>query len=391
MPLFVDDEQVRPRDFYLRHIPGDSQSQKEQQFDRLIKKPIFKLDASKVKKKSTITANKNLSEPPVQGMKCSFWFKDKDGMTKKFVYAESRAPKIEGGVRTWVYKPGYLFHKGTVVNFLKKEEDKAVYQFFQPGNPLSPFAGQSKMFSFVDSVAETLKAAQNMSDIQKALTHASNVEEEELVILAKGLKLLTSDDYELMDLRLKMQTFAIGPISNPLYIKAMTDEMLRIEGRIRNCVDKGIMRLDKIQGTTARQWVWGSGPREGGQIGEAIMNANDDALNRLITTIKSDLNSYLYDLRNTTVLIQAERKAREVLAAEKIEVPAHLAEINMTDIPSGPSLKDEVSDTESAKTFVSKRGYKMIATNVKQLKEGVASGDVTYKNVDMFLAALYNS
>lgn len=394
MPLFVDDEQIKPKDLFLLYAKGESRDIKEAQYARLIKRPIFKLDDSQVKKKSTITANRNLSEPPVQAIKCSFWFTEPGGMTKKLVYAESRSPKIEGGVRTWVYKPGYLYHKGTVANFLKNEEDKIVYQYLQPGNPLSPFAGQFKMFSFVDPVAETLKAADNMSAIQKALTHATQSDEEELVLLAKGLKLLTSDDYELPELRVKMQQFAIGPVTNPIYIKAMGDEMTRIEGRIRNCVDKGIMKLvHNVGGGTARQWVWGSGAKEGAPIGEAIMNANDDALHRLITEIKTHLDLYLYDLRNTTVLIQADRKAREVLAKEKVQVPAHLAEINSTEAASaeeGPSLKNEVYDTETAKAFIAARGYKKMAPEIKQFRIAVAEGHVNYQNVDAFLASLYN-
>lgn len=387
MPLFLDDEQVKPRDFAALH------GLKLEAYDRLIKKPIFKLDESQVKKKSTITANKNLSEPPVQGVKCSFWFKDLDGMTKRLVYAESRSPKIEGGVRTWVYKPNYLFHKGTVVNFLKKDEDKIVYSYFSPGNPLSPFKGQFKMFGFVDPVAETLKAADSMSAIQKALTHATTADEEELVLLAKGLKLLNSDDYDLSELRVRMQQFAIAPTTNPVYVKAMTDEMTRVEGRIRNCVDKGIMRLEQVAGGSARQWVWGSGPKEGAPIGDPIMNVNDDALHRLITSIKTDLNLYLYDLRNTTVLIQADKRAKEVLAAEKIEVPAHLAEINNTDNTGSETrdLKNEVFDVASSQEFVAKRGYKKLASQLKQLRDAVAEGKVTYANVDMFLASLFNT
>ncbi len=394
MPLFLDDEQIQPREFALRH------KMTQTEYDRLLKKPIFKLDDSQVKKKSTITANKNLSEPPVQGIKCGFWFKDADGMTKKLVYAESRAPKIEGGVRTWVYKPSYLFLKGVVANFLKKEEDKAVYMYYSPGNPASPFKGQYKMFSFVDAVAETLKGAENMSAIQKALTHATQSDEEELVLLAKGLKLLTSDDYDLGELRLKMQQFAIGPLTNSVYVKAMNDEMTRIEGRIRNCVDKGIMKLlPNVGGGTARQWVWGSGPKEGAPIGEPIMNVNEDALHRLITAIKTDLNSYLYDLRNTTVLIQAERKAREVLEKEKVVVPAHLAEINAqhpADMAEGTganavrSLKDEINSVDTAKAFLEKRGYKKTAPEIKQLREAVLEERVDYTNVDLFLASLYS-
>lgn len=391
MPLWIDDEQIKPKDCFMQYAPGESREAKETQYARLIKKPIFKLHESQVKKKSTIISNKNLSEPPMQGIKCQFWFKAPDGMTRKLVYAESRSPKIEGGVRTWVYKPTYLFLKGTVANVLKREEDKAVYMYFQPGNPLSPFAGQFKMFSFVDPVAETLKAAENMSAIQKALTHATQSDEEELVLLAKGLKLLTSDDYELDELRVKMQAFAIGPLTNPVYVKAMNDEMTRIEGRIRNCVDKGIMKLvHNVGGGTARQWVWGSGAKEGAPIGEAIMNANDDALYRLITEIKTNLHLYLYDLRNTTVLIQADRRAKEVLAKEKVQVPAHLAEINGDNSSAEPSLRDEIYDVKSAQEFVAARGYKKTSPEIKILREAVDEGRITYDNVDAFLASLYN-
>lgn len=385
MPLYIDDKQIAAKEFAMLH------GMNEEQYARLIKKPIFKLDNAQVKQKTTIITNKNLSEPATQGLKCSFWFKDADQLTKKLVYAEAQNVKVEAGVRVFTYRPQYLFHKGTVVNFKKGEEDKIVFHYFQPGNPLSPFAGQQKMFSFLDPVTETLKAANNLSSIQKALTHATTVEEEELVIIAKGMKLLASDDYDLAELRVKMQQFAIAPATNALYIKAMSDEMIRIEGRIHNCVDKGLMRLEKIPNSSARQWVWATGAKEGAPIGEPIFNVNADAKHHLITAIKTDLDVYLYDLRHTSVLIQADKKAREVLAREKVQVPQHLAEINTASAANGPSLKDEVFDVESAKAFVEKRGYKKIATHVKQFREGVAEGRVNYDNVDLFLASLYNN
>jgi hypothetical protein len=387
MPLYIDDEQIAPRNFALMY------GMKQEAYDRLMKKPIFKLDASQVSKKTTITANRNLSEPPTQGIKCSFWFKGADGMTRKFVYAESRSPdpKSPVGTRTWLYKPGYLFPKGTVVNVLKNREDEAIFWYFYPGNPMSPFASKTKLFSFVDPVAQTLQAAADMSDIQKALTHATTADEEELVILAKGLKLLTSDDYETAELRVKMQQFAIAPTTNRVYTKAMTDEITLVEGRIRNCVDKGIMRLAQTPGGNGRQWIWGTGAKEGAPIGEPIMNVNEDAVSRLITAIKTNFDAYAYDLRTTTVQVKADRKLKESLEKHKIEVPAHLAEINADDVaPQGPSLKDEVYDVKSAQDFVSARGYKKTAPEIKQFREAVNEERVNYKNVDLFLASLYN-
>lgn len=376
MPLFVDDEQVEPKSFAL------SLGIKEDRYNRLVKKPSFKMDDSQVVKKKTITSN--LLEPPVKGIKASFWFKDKDGMTKRLRYAKSRSPKVEGGVMTYKYDPAYINIKGILVAFVK-EEDKALFMYLRPENPSSPFAGMRKGFTFIDPVSETLKAANDMSSIQKALTHATEAEEEELVIIAKGLKILLSDEYEIEELRVRMQQLAINPATNKRYLDGMNDEMVRIEGRIYNLIDKKIVRLDKL-GNNAKQWVW-TGDRDGERIGGMITNPNDDPKKLLVRFIKEDLGAYIDDLRNSTVLLQSDRKARKFLAEEKTNVPEHLTNINQTS--NSKDLKEEVFDFQSAKAFIDKKGYPKTPGNVKILENAVADGDVGYGNVDDFLVKLY--
>lgn len=378
MPLFLDDEQISAKDLARRL------GIKDEVFERVAKKPSFKLDDSQNIKKKTLKS----PDLPMYGIKASVWIKEKDGISRRLTWAKSRSPKIEAGVRTWVYSPGYINLKGGKVAF-PKEEDKALYMYLRPGNPSSPFAGARKMFTFIDTVAETLRMSSDMSDIQKALSHATNVEEEELIIIAKGLKILTSDDYDITELRLRMQQFAINPTTNKKYISGMDDEIVRIEGRIANLVDKGVIKLEK-RGSTARQWVWATGSREGENIGDLIVNVNDDARQRLMTYIKSDLNSYLYDLRNSTVVIQADRKAREVLQSEKSvvsDVPVHLTEVNK--VSNEGSLKAEVHDFHSAREFLGRKGFKKGSSQAKTLTQAIDEGHVNSSNVDAFLTNLF--
>jgi hypothetical protein len=386
MPLFVDDEQVQPKRFAMDlGIKSDA-------FDRLVKKPSFRLDASREVKKKTIKS----PEKPMFGIKSSFWFKDKDGLTKKLTYAESRSPKIEAGVKTWVYAPTYINLKAGLVAF-PKDESKALYMFLRPGNPASPFAGSKKMFTFIDTVAETLLKASNMSELQRALTHATSVEEEELVILAKGLKILTSDDYDIADLRVNLQEFAVKFTKR--YVDGMENEMVRIEGRIRNLVDKGMFKIEKRG--NARQWIWDMESKRGELIGDLIMNPNDDAMLRLMNHIKSNLADYIYDLRNTTVILQADRKAKEFLQAEKPknDVPDHLSILNSgttgvlndvesTIITQDSALKDKITTFQEARDYLGDNGYGKSSVHAKALLAAIQEDHVNGGTIKNFLVHL---
>lgn len=358
-------------------------------YDRIIKKPAFKLDDARIVKKRTVTSP--LAKKTTHGVLTAFWFRGQDGIMKRLRYAESQIPQPVGGTMKYRYEPARLNVEGATVNFVNSP-DKAVFFFLNPGNPTSPFADKTKKkFAYMDTIAETLKASMDMSNIEKALTHATHMEEEELVIVAKGLKILKNDDYEMDELRVRLQQFAINPQTNKRYIQAMDDDMVRIEGRIRNLVDKGVFKIEKRG--SSRQWVWSQGSREGEYIGDAIMNVNDDAVQRLFNYIKANLGDYLYDLRNSTGIIQADRLAREVLAAEKtkeaqVEVPAHLVNIN-APVPAGLTLKDRVTSFAEAREFVGEKGFPKNSASVKTLQEAIQSGEVTDENVNGFLAKLF--
>lgn len=386
MALYIDDQQVNPKEFVLSLKVDGKYPIDEKKYNRIIKNPTFKLDPAKILKKRTITSP--LAKKPTYGIITSFWFKADDGLMKRLRYAEAQIPKMEGGVRTFQYEPSRLNVDGHTVSFVN-QPDKAIFMFLNPGNPTSPFADKTKKkFAYMDKVEATLRAADDMSNIQKALTHATTMDVEELVIVAKGLKLLASDNYDIDELRVMLQQFAINPQTNRRYIQAMTDDMVRIEGRIRNLVDKGIFKLT-TKGSS-RQWLWNEGQRKGEYIGDSIMNPNEDAIQRLFNYIKANLGDYLYDLRNSTEIFQADRKAREVLAAEKVkapvvEVPAHLAEINAEPL----SLKDRYPTFADLRDLVGERGFPKNSKLIKDLEMAIDTGAVTDDNLSPFLAKLF--
>lgn len=386
MALYIDDVQVNPKEFATSIRVDGKQVIDEKKYERIIKKPTFKLDPSRILKKRTVTSP--LAKKTTYGIITSFWFKH-EGIMKRLRYAEAQIPKVEGGIMRYTYEPGRLNVDGYLVNFLNAP-DKALFMFLNPGNPSSPFADRTKKkFAFMDTIEATAKGAEDMSNIQKALTHATNMDEEELVIVAKGLKILKSDDYDLAELRLKLQQFSINPQTNSSYIKAMTDDMVRIEGRIRNLVDKGIFKI-QTRGSS-RQWVWAQGSREGEYIGESIMNMNEDAVQRLFNYIKANLGDYLFDLRNSTEILQADRLARETLASEKeivgTEVPAHLAAVN-TDT-TYPGLSERLLTFDQFRDYVGEKGYPKNSKLIKDLMTAVQEGVVTDENVNGFLAKLF--
>jgi len=386
MALYIDDQQINGKEFML------SLGVPEKKYERIIKKPTFKLDGARILKKKTI--NSPLAKKTTYGVLTSFWFRDKDGKMKRLRYAESQIPRVEGGVMRYNYEPGRLNVDGSTVNFLNAP-DKAVFMYLNPGNPSSPFADKTKKkFAYMDSIEQTLKDVADMTNIQRAFEHASKMDEEELVIVAKGLKLLKNDDYEIDELRVRLQQFALNTTTNKRYILAMDDDMVRIEGRIRNMVDKKIFELQRRG--SSRQWVWAQGARQGEYIGDAIMNQNDDAIQRLFNYIKANLGDYLYDIRNSTTILQADRKAREILAAEKpkapvVEVPAHLTNLNSElPFPSGaPALKERLTTFAEFRDYVGEKGYPKNSALIKNFMDATQEGAVTDENVNAFLSTLF--
>lgn len=379
--LYIDDKQVNPEDLML-----SMEGMTKQKYNRIISHPTFQLDESKILKKRTV--NSPLAKKTTYGILTSFWFRDKDGLQKRLRYAQTQIPEQKGGIMTYRYEPHRLNVDGQTVAFMNAP-DKAVFMYLNPGNPSSPFADKTKKkFAFMDKQEQTIKDAADMSNIQKALTHATQMEEEELVIVAKGLKLLLSDDYDLAELRVRLQQYAINPATNRHYIRAMEDDMVRIEGRIRNLVDKKVFKL-QTKGST-RQWVWEEGARKGEYIGDSIMNPNEDALQRLFNYIKANLGDYLFDLRNSTDIIAADRKAREVLAAEKqvTVVPEHLAAVNQ-EMPVGLTLKDRITTFDQFRDYVGEKGFPKNSKLIKELMTAVQEGAVTDDNVNNFLAKLF--
>lgn len=379
--IFIDDQQIAPEKL------AEQLGITPQKYQRILKKPIFKLDPSKILKKRTI--NSPLAKKPTYGVIPSFWVK-MDGISKRIRYAENQIPRVEGGITRYEYKPERINIDGTTVN-LVKNPDLAFFMFINPGNPTSPFADRGKKkFAYMDTIEATKQAASEISNIQKALTHATTISDDELVILAKGLKVLTSDDYDLGELRVRMQQFAMNPATNKRYVQAMEDDMVRIEGRISNFVDKGIFKI-QTRGSS-RQWIWAKGNREGEYIGESIMNPNEDAKQRLFNAIKSDLGKYIQDLINYTDSLIADRKAREVLQAVKqqeapaVVVPDHLAQVNAGEKP----LNEQLVKFDDFKNYVSEKGYKMHMKKVKDFMTAVQEGEVTNANVSSFLMALFS-
>lgn len=381
MPLFLDDEQINARQFASKYMD-------EAKINRVIKKPIFKLDSTK--KPKMVTINSPFAPKPAYGIMPYFWIKI-DGISRKLRYAESQNRRTEGNVMVFEYEPKRITIEGPSASFIGNE-DKALFMYLNPGNPTSPFYDKTKKkYAFMDSIEATRIAAAEMDNIQKALTHASNIDEEEMVILAKGLKLLTTDDYEAPELRVKLQQFAINPQTNRRYVQSMEDEMVRVEGRIHHMVDKKVFVLT-TRGAT-RQWVWNEGPRKGEHIGIGIMNPNEDAKQRLINFIKGDLGNYLSDLRSIGEILKADRKAREVLQAEKepkpvqapTVVPDHLLAVNAPE----PELRNEINTFVAARDYVGDKGYPKTSLLIKEFYEAVQMGDVTYDNVDAYLVKLY--
>lgn len=408
MPFYIEDEQIDIRKFM------NSLGISDEKIERIIKKPSFKLHDSKVVKNKTV--NSPLAKKPTYGVKTMFWFDHKENgyVTKKRLrYAESQTRKIKGGVVEYEYNPPRINVEGSVVEFLG-QPDKALYMYLNPGDPSSPFYDKkATKFQYMDTIEMAKAEAAELSSIESAILHAAQASYEELLIVAKGLRIVTGNDFTETELRNRVRKFALNPETSKQYVKAVKDDMIRIEGRILNLVDSGIIVM-KAKGS-ARQWEWGTGPKQGSTIGEAIFNPNEDAKSRLLIHIKSNLEDYIVDIRDAATYAASDKSAREYLASapkevlaqltsapvplpevpdedflgtpapEPVVVPPHLANHNAPPKP----LAERLATFKDCTDYVAEKGYAKHMALIKTFHTAVKEGEVNDDNVIPFLAKLF--
>lgn len=342
-------------------------------YDKISKDPVFE----NLKIHTNLRGQKSVNKGV--GIKSGFFCKHPEtGLDVKIQYAESYSNEKVGDKMVRKYSPSFIYFSGFTQNF-KGDIDRAVFFALHPMSTTSPVkirGNAVKRFEFIDKGARAAKELMNLDNIERALAHARQTPYKSLVILAKGLKLKGDiDNMSEAELRAEVRRFAHQFTDK--YIDATEDNSVKVEGKIRDLIDKKVFVLQ--QKGTLRQWYWNAGQYDGDTIGDSITNRLTDPVESLINYILENATDYVAKLYEVHEGETARSKARSALAdivlpdEEDLSGSSGLIELPM------------ISNHKEVVAFVQEHGYKAIPADVKQLKDAIDSGVVRSDNVLFYM------
>lgn len=298
-------------------------------YNKIVKKPSF--EAAKHRKRIDRVNNGRIKTNKGAMMRSSFMATDKTTNLKVEIrYAVSNNEKIVGDRVIDQFEPRYVKAEGANFSF-QNNIDLAVYMFLNSNNELSPLRNPlnkaKPKFEFVDTKKRAKDKTERIDAVGKAMEHARNLKEADVIILAKGLGLKGVDKKDADEVRADLMEFALN--KSKIYNEKVNTQLTYIEGRIWNLIDKGIVKLSNVG--SIRRWTWVSGEREGEHILD-IANVTQDARQVLKNYFFSDINAHMNILNNITNDVSAREKAeRDLQAIEEansvpVTTPAHQEE-----------------------------------------------------------------
>lgn len=299
--LFENRKQVSAEDLMRKYATRED-------YNKIVKKPSF--EVSKDRRRIDAVNGGIIKTPKSSGMRSHFMATDPSTKLKTEIrYALNHLPKVIGDRVVDQFEPRYVDVKGATFAF-QNDIDLAVYIFLHPNNSLSPLKsskGKAK-YEYVDTKKRSQAKIESIDMLTDALSHAKNLKEDMLIILAKGLGIKGIDKKDSGDVRADVMEFASRKPKE--YLEKSNTEITYIEGRIINLVDKGIVKLTTVG--SIRRWTWVSGERAGEHILD-IQNVTQDAKQALKNYFFSDINKHMNLLTSVTNDITAREKANRDL------------------------------------------------------------------------------
>lgn len=303
--LFENRKQVTAQELMLKYSNVED-------FKKIQKKPSFEVTSDR---KIIDRVNGGVLKSPKGFMwRSHFMASDpKTGLKIEIRYATSNNVKVVGDRVIDNFEPRYVETKGATFNFAN-DLDLAIYQFLHPNNISSPLRDKNNKakpkIDFIDTKKRSQAKMATIDALATAMSHAKDLSEDRLVVLAKGLGIKGLDKKEADEVRADVLEFAMN---NPkIYNEKSNTEMTYIEGRIVNLIDKGVVKLTTVGST--RRWTWMSGEREGEHILD-IQNVTQDAKRALINYFFSDINKHINLLKDINNDMSARAKAERDLAS----------------------------------------------------------------------------
>lgn len=333
--LFLDGRKVSAEELMMKFATrGD--------FEMLEKRPSFEI--SKSRKKIDHVNKGRIKTPVATSMRSHFLATDPIRKIKiEIRYAESHHPQKVGDRVLDTYEPRYITTKGATFAYQTNLE-LAAFMFLHPNNDLSPLQDKSRKqkgkYEYIDVKKRSKIKVDGINALTDALSHAKTLEEDRLVIFAKGLGIKGIDKKDLDDVRADVMEYAQ---KNPQrYNEKRNTEITFIEGRITNLIDKGIVKLNTVG--SIRRWSWASGEREGEHILD-IQNVTQDAKQSLKNFFFGDIQKWMNILNDITNNMSAREKLErdlKIMAMESQPVASNQA----PERTIGSNLPDYLKEPE---------------------------------------------
>lgn len=370
--------------------------------DKILKKPLFEINPELIYKDP---ANGPMARKNRQGMEfpAEFRVRKANGEVVEIRYATNAMPDKTTEGRTEKYVPKKVQFDGKAV-FLAGDADKAVYYYLHFFNKQSPFRLEwqqyfNKPFEY-EFQNDEMKANLQIEAItarNKATDHASKVSVDEMIILAKGLRIGGVHAMEPIQVRAAMMQFAND---NPkLYMEKIQSTVNQVEGLILDGIDKGIFVLD--QGQNIKRWKWAMGPKTDQLIVELPTSVGNthQALITHVQQMPGVLNEFLPALMETRKTMAAKVNiTKELEGVDVLAMMREGQELDENNLDQGKENQfdnnqiqdriDELTITElptdfkSAQEFLGLHIGKKTPTLAKRLNDEIKSGDITLDNIN---------
>lgn len=278
--------------------------------DKLLKKPLFEINPALILNDSR--ANGPGATRVRQGMEfpAEFRVRLKNGEDVEIRYCRNRTPNVKTHGQTEIYTPKKLPFEGKA-EFLNDDADKAIYYYLHFFNRQSPFRDEGYPFhnkpwdyEFQDDLEKANLLIAGITLRRKAEAHADSLQGEEMIIIAKGMRIEGIHGLDPVMIKAKLMQYAHDFPKE--YLEKSGSTVNHMEGLIRDAMDSNILVMQST--SNSKRWVWDKGPKEGQVIVE-LSNTIPDFRQALITHIQQTpnaVNEFLPTLINTRTLIAAK-------------------------------------------------------------------------------------
>lgn len=365
--------------------------------DKIKKKPLYEINPALIFKDYY---NGPGATKTRQAMEFPTYFRAKlsNGENVEIRYCTSRTPDRKTHGQTEIYTPLAVEFEGKA-EFIADDEDKALYFWLHFFNKTSPFRKSGTHFEYelVDDDAKANEIIESLTLRSKATSHASSLSGDEMIIIAKGMKIAGASAMEPMMIKAQLMQYASDKPGE--YLTKAESTVNHIHGLVYDSIDKGIFILDTIYNT--KRWKWAMGAKIGEVIVEISANIPDER-EALINHVSLNIQEFLPVLINTSKTINAKSNLEK--AVENVNVLDMLKPDNIKDEfeeygytePAAPEVaftpvdlqNDLPTSFKEAMEYLGQKIGKKTPALASVLFNGIKDGSTTAENIDEVLEDL---